>query len=145
MGTADTVEADLGKMKHHMGSGLFSLQPQPFEIGLWSSSTQLSSALLHLPPLAHPFCLTLLSQRNVVMYWAHRPATLCRRKAHRQGVLPPPCQACATGPSPGSHNRGSVPWPLLGQPTGSEGRAAAPPCPVPVCSLCVQGKHMLIV
>lgn len=67
----------LGRMMHHTGSGLlssllfaFSLQSQTFELGLWSSNTQMPSGLLYLPPPAHPFCLTLLPQSKAAMPWA---------------------------------------------------------------------------
>lgn len=59
----------------------FYLQSQTFELGLWSSTTQTPSALLHPPPPAHPFCLTLVPQRKAAMPWAHQdPVPLCRRR-----------------------------------------------------------------
>lgn len=98
------------------------MQPQPFGFGLWSSTTQLPSALLHLPPPAHPFCPTLLPHRNVDMSWAHHPAAPCRRKAHRQGVLAPTVPGTPCRTQPGLPQQ----WPGAMAPSraaqGSEGR-----------------------
>lgn len=59
---------------------------------------------------------------------------------------PPLCRAHPAGLSPGSRSSGRVPWPLPGQPTGQRDGLwrAAPPCPVPVRSLRVRGKHVLM-
>ena len=98
------LEADLGRMMHHRGSGLLSsLLFAASAIQIWTLEQHNSAAFCSPPsasPPAHPFCPTLLPQRNVAMSWAHHPATPCRRKAHRQGVLATtvPGTPCRTQP-----------------------------------------------
>lgn len=78
------------------------------------------------------------------MPWAHQdPVSCCRGKAHRQGDLALLGQAQspgqATTTAAGCHGPS-------GQPMGQKDTwwRTAPPCPITVCSLRVQGEHVLM-
>lgn len=100
-----------------------------FELGLGSSTAQVPSGLLHLPPPAPPFCPTLPPWRKAGM-----PCSCCRGKAHREGGLALLCQAQSSGQATSRVARCQGP---CGAAPGSQGQCwrAAAPCPRPRAEL----------
>lgn len=146
----DSIGADLGRMMHHTGSGfLSSLLFAASAIRIWTLE-QHNSAAFCSPPSASPSPSFLPNpptpeKRSHVL--GPLPCYPLQKEGRQIGSPGPHCaghtlQNSAQAPAAVAGCHG----PFWGSPWGQRDRwwRAAPPCPVPVHSLRVWGKHVLI-